>query len=189
VVIQVADPRDDRGAIAFVEEARAKRSDLHFGRAEISTSRADCTFRELSEYRDSAFESVFREMAEIGTLDLNERTNRVELGILDASFDRLSPQVAQRLTDLGVAREAVTFVRLKGEPPRFDMAPPYSLQSTSTDPLAGGLQINYDGFVCSLGIPAVRDGVSGVITASHCSSSTFFLTYTSYPPWRTGLRG
>ena len=36
-------------------------------------------------------------------------------------------------------------------------------------PLRGGLQINFGGFLCTLGFIAVRNGVNGYVTNSHCT--------------------
>jgi hypothetical protein len=38
-------------------------------------------------------------------------------------------------------------------------------------PLRGGLQINFGNFLCTLGFVAVRQGITGFVTNSHCSNT------------------
>jgi hypothetical protein len=50
----------------------------------------------------------------------------------------------------------------------------------SSRPVIAGVQIRFSRFVCSLGFSAVRDGVLGFVTASHCSDRQGTVDSTQY---------
>jgi hypothetical protein len=47
-------------------------------------------------------------------------------------------------------------------------------------PVVGGLQIRFSNYVCTLGFPAIRKGVSGFVTNSHCSTKHGAVDGTKY---------
>ena len=63
---------------------------------------------------------------------------------------------------MGIPREACTITEEQ----------PISLfLRTRRRPLRGGLQINFGGFLCTLGFVAVRQGITGFVTNSHCTNT------------------
>lgn len=91
-----------------------------------------------------------------------ESKNRLQIGVKDS---RVIPQVENELISLGVPREAVN----------IGVIAPVKLQQTlqSTQrPFMGGLQIRPNtGGNCTLGFPAVRAGLAGFVTNSHCTNA------------------
>jgi len=92
--------------------------------------------------------------------DNNEKENRLQIGITGAPG--VMEEVEKHLSILGIPREAVVFSETK----------PMNLHLRSRRrPLRGGLQINFGGFLCTLGFIAVRNGVNGYVTNSHCTTT------------------
>jgi hypothetical protein len=89
-----------------------------------------------------------------------ESKNRIQIGVKDSS---VIPQIEDALFNLGVPREAVNIV----ETAPFEEF--QSLQDT-TRPALGGTQISPSGGACTLGFTAVRQGVAGFVTCSHCTN-------------------
>ncbi|HZN11881.1 MAG TPA: hypothetical protein VFC61_09385 [Blastocatellia bacterium] len=92
---------------------------------------------------------------------IRESRNRLEIGVQDAL---VIGQVEEQLAKLGIPREAVEIVVTK----------PVELQQTLQDkarPVKGGIQISRSGANCTLGFLAVRQGVAGFVTNSHCTST------------------
>jgi hypothetical protein len=92
--------------------------------------------------------------------DIDETTNRLRIGITDSPGIREA--VEERLSNLGVPREAVLISET--EEVRLELR-------NRRRPLRGGLQINFGGFLCTLGFVAVRQGVTGFVTNSHCTNT------------------
>jgi hypothetical protein len=92
-------------------------------------------------------------------VDANEASNRVTVGVEHGALARVRGIVAR----LGIPQEAVV----------FQEAEPIRLAATLRNkvrPVVGGLQINFPGFLCSLGFNATRNGQRSFITASHCTN-------------------
>ncbi|MBL0938735.1 MAG: hypothetical protein IBJ03_07560 [Gemmatimonadaceae bacterium] len=142
---------------------------------------AEFTFLQLAAWRDILFDSVLVQVLSVRTLDLDERENRVELGIEAQSFEKVREELTQRISRLGIPVNAVRFESLRGAGPQLDMAPPPTLQTGTTDPLAGGIQIvHWNNAGCTLGFVGQRSGVTGFVTNSHCSSMMYVPDNTSY---------
>jgi hypothetical protein len=93
-------------------------------------------------------------------VDADEASNRVRIGVERGSVARIRGIIAR----LGIPEGAV--VVEETEPIRF--------AATLRDrvrPIVGGLQINFPGFLCTLGFNAVRSGQSSFITNSHCTDT------------------
>lgn len=103
-------------------------------------------------------------------VDLDEAANRVFVGVENAA----GAAVVQRLVArLGVPAGAVTIQETE----------PIHFVATLRDkirPVVGGLQIRFSNFLCSLSFNAVRGGVSGFVTASHCSDRQASVDGTEY---------
>ncbi len=92
--------------------------------------------------------------------DIDEATNRLRIGIADSPGMTESLEVS--LSKLGVPRDAVLISETKPVVPE--------LRSVRR-PLRGGLQINFGGFLCTLGFIATRQGTEGFVTNSHCTNT------------------
>jgi hypothetical protein len=92
--------------------------------------------------------------------DIDETTNRLRIGITDSPG--MTEAVGEYLSKLGVPREAVLFSETKEVWPEL---------RNRRRPLRGGLQINFGGFLCTLGFVASRQGITGFVTNSHCTNT------------------
>ena len=113
-------------------------------------------------------------------LDLDERNNRVYIGIADLSQETA---VRSRLIALGIAESLVHIDRVAPFNPHFDAA---DLRDRIR-PLVGGIEIERPtaggGGQCTLGLVVKRSGQRGFLTNSHCTitrggveGTTFFQT-------------
>jgi hypothetical protein len=91
--------------------------------------------------------------------DNRDDENRLQIGITEPGAAKA---VEEALSKLGIPIEAVS---MKIEKPIEQY-----LRSRRR-PLRGGLQINFSGFLCTLGFIAVRNGVNGYVTNSHCTTT------------------
>jgi hypothetical protein len=92
--------------------------------------------------------------------DADEARNRVRIGVEHAAA---AAQVRVVLARLGVPASAVI----------VDVTEPIRQLATlrgAVRPVVTGVQINFPGFLCSLGFNASRSGTRGFVTASHCTS-------------------
>jgi hypothetical protein len=92
--------------------------------------------------------------------DNDESKNRLRIGITDSPG--VMEEVEKHLSILGIPREAVVFSEEKPIIPHL---------RSRRRPLRGGLQINFGNFLCTLGFIAVRNGVNGYVTNSHCTTT------------------
>jgi hypothetical protein len=88
-------------------------------------------------------------------------TNRLRIGIERGAS---AGQVRQALSSLGIPAGAVS---IEVTEPIVRLA---TLQQ-NVRPVVAGLQINFPGFLCSIGFNATRSGTSGFVTASHCTNT------------------
>ena len=93
--------------------------------------------------------------------DVDEAENRLRVGV--ETQERVG-MVEARLAGLGIPREAV----LIEETEPIELVS-HTLRSR-VRPLVGGLQINFGNFLCTLGFIAIRAGVQGLVTNSHCTN-------------------
>jgi hypothetical protein len=129
--------------------------------------------RELLTYKERAISTA--SLNGVIAASINRESNRVEVAYNAALNAQEVRAVAARLEAAGVPMAAVTL--RPSEPMKFRAQVGQSIQ-TQTPPLAGGSQIVSGGTSsneteCSMGVPAIRDGVVGFVTASHCSASVF----------------
>ena len=93
--------------------------------------------------------------------DADEARNRVRIGVEHAAA---AARVRGVLARLGIPASAVN----------VDVTQPIRQLATLRDavrPVVAGVQINFPGFLCSLGFNASRSGIRGFVTASHCTST------------------
>ena len=102
--------------------------------------------------------------------DADEARNRVHIGVEHAAA---ASQVRSVLARLGIPAGAVT----------VDVTQPIKQLATlrgSVRPVVAGVQINFPGFLCSVGFNASRSGIRGFVTASHCTSTQGGVESTPY---------
>jgi hypothetical protein len=92
-------------------------------------------------------------------VDADEASNRVTVGLERGALARARGAIAR----LGIPQDAVIFQ--EAEPIRM-----VATLRSKVRPAVGGLQINFPGFLCSLGFNAIRSGQRSLITASHCTN-------------------
>src|SRR6267143_1285863 len=115
----------------------------------------DPTQRVMAEH---AIGAVFNIQGVVYT-DIDEKANRLTVAVENQG---LVASVQNEVSAAGVPQDAVNIV----------MADPIYTQVTLQDqvrPIQGGLQIQFSNFLCSISYNAVRGGVAGFVTASHCT--------------------
>jgi hypothetical protein len=152
--------------------------------------RADYSFAQLSGWRER-LEPVF-EMEQVRMLDVDEMANRIAIGLSDESGRGL---VESKARELGVPLEALrvtTVGEARSLAGRAASASAAAAMSTGcaflTDycrPLRGGIEIRFirdesTSHHCTLGYPAIRNGVVGFVTAAHCSDDEWNMDNTVY---------
>jgi hypothetical protein len=110
------------------------------------------------------------ELSGVVFTDADERSGRLVIGVLDRGVEGL---IRGRLRGLGVVSQSVDVVETE---PIFQIA---TLRD-NTRPVIAGVQIRFSQFVCSLGFSAIRAGVLGFVTASHCSDRQGTVDNTQY---------
>ena len=131
-------------------------------------------FDQLKGWSDAVDRNILGRDGVVFT-DIDERDNTLRVGISDPSI-RKDVEAAYRA--VGVPANALAFEA--AEPVR-QVA---TLQNT-VRPIAGGLQIHWfnpagQGFLCTLGFLARRQGVLGFVTNSHCSGTQGGVQNTQY---------
>lgn len=148
--------------------------------ARVDIRLAQYSYSQLSDWRDRLVDEVFQ-LDDVSLLDLDEKQNRVVIGLDDGSG---RAAVRETLTELGIPPAAI-IIEVTGrtvpdvgvttplvEPAAFRRG--HTLRNFRR-PLEGGLQVQFAGQgVCTLGVLARRGFPlrTVLITASHCSPST-----------------
>jgi hypothetical protein len=129
---------------------------------DVVVHRGDYEFERLAGWRREL--RPLLAMPGVIFLDADEGRNRVVIGVdassLTKSLDRA--RLETRLLSTGVPRQAVVLQ----ETARFD---PWVGLRDKLRPAAGGSQIVFSSFVCTLSFNAYRGKVFGFVVASHCS--------------------
>lgn len=133
------------------------------GRSDSAPGRADL------EALNQRLLPVF-ELAGVVFTDADEARGRVVVGVLDSDMQGLVRAAAARL---GVSAQDIEIVETE---PIFQVA---TLRDP-VRPVEAGYQIRFSQYVCSLGFNAIRNGVTGFVTASHCSTNQGSVDGTDY---------
>ena len=120
---------------------------------------ADYNFVDLHRWHQQMSPEVLSIPGVVST-DNDDGRNRLNIGI--SNEPGTVEAVEGALSKLGIPREAV--VLTKTEPINLHLR-------SRRRPLRGGLQINFGGFLCTLGFIAVRNGITGYVTNSHCTTT------------------
>jgi hypothetical protein len=110
------------------------------------------------------------ELAGVVFTAADENTGRMRVGVVHRDVE---PLVRERLPAIGVMSQLVDVVETE---PIVNVV---SLRDKVRPPV-GGLQIRFGNYVCTLGFPAIRGGVLGFVTNSHCSTRQGSLDGTLY---------
>jgi hypothetical protein len=113
-------------------------------------------FLDLKAFHDQA--ASLLGISGVVLIDIDERRNRLRIGLNPID---VQAKIEMQLTRLGIPRDAVN----------FEAFGPFYSRITLQDevrPLIGGLEIG--GGTCTLGFIAVRSGVRGFVTNSHCTT-------------------
>ena len=128
--------------------------------AEMRVRKADFDWADLDRWFSQGSAEALSIPGVVFT-DADEARNRVRVGVEDAGAAGL---VRSALARLGIPAAAVT----------VDVTEPIKQLATlqgTVRPVVAGVQINFPGFLCSLGFNASRSGTRGFVTASHCTTT------------------
>ena len=120
---------------------------------------AQYSFLDLYAWSEAMKSSMLAIPGVVST-DIAEDRNRLRIGIEE-------PQVAERV------REHVNTLGIPSDAVVIEMTAPIRRLSTLRDkfrPVMGGIQVNFSYYACTLGFVAVRKGVTGMVTNSHCTN-------------------
>lgn len=115
------------------------------------------SFSQLKEWNNIA--GALFDTNNIVYTDVDEKQNRLKIGVDSSDFKAIE----KKLDQLGIPRDAVI----------IEKTDPIIYTSTLQDrirPIQGGLQIAFSNFLCSEGFNGIRSGISGFVTASHCTN-------------------
>ncbi|HSM35730.1 MAG TPA: PKD domain-containing protein [Longimicrobiales bacterium] len=127
--------------------------------AQLQVRQGRFAYDDLQTWFEAASREVFAE-AGVVLADLHESSNSVLIGVEDQGA---AARVRATALRAGVPPEALRVEVM--EPIRML----YSLRD-SAPYIVGGLQINFPGYLCTLGFPAEKDGVMHFVTNSHCTA-------------------
>lgn len=174
--------RADDGPLAseairtLAASGRIRRAGMR-GAPAITVESADFTFKQLSTWRDLAFDNALVSIRGVNSLDLDEVRNRVALGIDPESYRTVRAAVVSALTKVGVDSTALVFDSVGRFAPNVAVVPAQDIRNTA-DTLAAGLEIAVewtasDFHTCTLGFIATRNSQLGLVTNSHCTSEMY----------------
>jgi hypothetical protein len=189
LVVMIRDERDADAAIAVMSE-RVSDHDPTARFTSVRARRVAYSFGELARWRDSLSHHVFNRVAGVSSLDLDEATNRVTIGIVSVRFDDARAEIQTMLPLLGVPDAAVRFIigeygTLSAGTPTLAHREMPQLPPMVTDyfaDLVGGISImpsqaasGLTGVPCSIGFTANYSPPTGgsylaLVTATHCTS-------------------
>ncbi len=150
----------DPGQHAAVERALAPFLQAEgLSRAAVQVRPGDFDWSQLERWFGQATEAVLAERGGV-FVDADEAANRVRIGVERGYVARARGLVAR----LGIPAAAVL----------VEETEPIHLAASLRDrvrPIVGGLQINFPGYLCTLGFNAVRNSQNSFITNSHCTKT------------------
>ena len=138
--------------------------------ASLHVREARYGWQQLQRWQDAATNGAFSVNGTV-YVDNDETTNRVRIGVENIGT---AGQVRAAAARLGVPDDAVIVDQVE---PIVQVA---SLQNVVDRPVRAGVQINFPGFLCSVGFNATSGGVKSFITASHCTTKQGGVESTPY---------
>lgn len=119
-------------------------------------------WQQLERWQEAATVAAFEAAATAVFVDNDETVNRIRIGVED-------------LNGMGLVRAAIARSGLPDDAVIIQRAEPIALvatlQNVVTRPVQAGVQINFPGYVCSVGFNATSGGQNSMITASHCTNT------------------
>ncbi len=144
----------EQALAAFLRSRGLAASQLRTVTAAYSHRQLETWFQRVSPEALAVAGSVF--------VDNDEASNRLRIGVEDLSAQA---NVHAALARLGIPTAAAV----------VEQAEPIVLVATLQDvvdrPVRAGVQINFPGFLCSVGFNATLDGQASFVTASHCTNT------------------
>ena len=150
---------DERKRGAVEKELGGFLAERGFAPSEMRVRRAKFAYADLNDWFRHASPEVL-ETSGVVFVDLDEANNRLLVGVEGPGAMR---EVRRLAAQLGIPADAV----------EVRETPPIHFAATLRDrvrPVQGGLQINFSGYLCTLGFNAIRSGQASFITNSHCTS-------------------
>jgi hypothetical protein len=138
--------------------------------AAMHVAEARYGWKQLERWQESATAEALAVPGAV-FVDNDETTNRVLVGVENTGA---TGQVRAAVARLGIPDDAVIVQRVD---PIHQVA---SLQNVVDRPVRAGVQINFPGFLCSVGFNATAGGVKSFITASHCTNTQGGVESTPY---------
>ena len=137
----------------------------------LQVRQADYRWSELESWYAEAIEAAFQIDATV-LVDVDESRNRIRVAV-------------DRPGAIGLVRAALAQTRIPEGALVFDQAEPMIRMQGSTlrdrrRPIIGGLQINFPGFLCTLGFNATSGTQPSFITNSHCTATQGGVDNTPY---------
>jgi hypothetical protein len=171
-VMRLATPRGVAGGLAAAQRDAAVAQLSAAMRSPFETRAALWDSRQLLGFKDRVF--ALASVRGVIAVSINRDSNRIEVTYNQTLAPEEIDALAERLAAAGVPRAAV--VLMPGELPQSVATVGVSVRAQPL-PLAAGAQFNFStsrgSFVCTLGVPAIRNGVRGFVTASHCSQRVY----------------
>jgi hypothetical protein len=143
--------------------------DQHRAAAELRVLQGHYTWSDLERWTDQASVEALAVPGAVFA-DADEAANQVHLGVENATA---ATRVRAVLARLGIPSAAAVVEVVK---PMVQMV---TLRG-AVRPVVAGVQINFPGFLCTLGFNATRSGVRGFVTASHCTNTQGGVESTPY---------
>lgn len=154
----------------------------------VRTVKGRYDFASLKGWHDELSPRVLALQGAVST-DVDDARNRIVVGVEDVGRDGTA--VEREIVRLGVPRDAVLVENVA--PVQLDQTVPVpgTVQDTPYRPIIGGIQMSFlrsgSEFVCTIGFPAVRGGVTGIVSNSHCTEIQGGVHGTSvYQPFEFG---
>jgi len=138
--------------------------------AAVHVLEAQYRWQQLQRWQHAATLAAF-EFTGTVFVDNDETSNRVLIGVEDPGA---AGQIRAALARSGIPDAAV---RIERADPIVQVA---TLQNVVDRPVRGGVQINFPGYLCSVGFNATSGGQQSFITASHCTNKQGGVESTPY---------
>jgi hypothetical protein len=131
------------------------------GAAALKVREAKHAWKDLERWKGDVTSAAFDAAGGV-FVDNDETSNLVRVGVEDLnSMGRVRSAAAQ----LGIPDDALIVEQAE---PILQLA---TLQNVTDRPVQAGVQINFPGFLCSVGFNAVSGGEASFVTASHCTNT------------------
>jgi hypothetical protein len=135
----------------------------------IRVLKGDFDWADLEQWQVRASEQVLG-VAGAVFVDADEASNRVRIGVERGATGGQARAAAARL---GIPASAVIVQET-------DPILPVATLQQRVRPIIAGVQINFPGFLCSVGFNAVQNGQNSFVTASHCTTKQGGVENTPY---------